>query len=373
MPDDTQQVQDAAQTAARITAPQETVAIAPALFKRGALISIHVRSWTGQVALKPADQVIQGVRNPDEDFFKKGSVMLVPGKELKQFSNRANRFARWLEEISQDFPIPYTRFVSRDDLQMIDSRCKEVRKDFDTLRDEFSNKYPELRRLRLERFNEKHPEFAGRLDGYFPTVAQISGKFGFSWFVYEVRDIEAMTEIERQQQEEFRNHMRSYTCELAQQLREQAVKAALAFKTSLDRAKETVDNRAVQKFRNFLERFEHNNFVDDAKLNELIGRMKTQVFAIDQWNVEDTKSMDAVREHLKEIETLGADEGAAAAVARDFVREQTGVEVEFSLNAEQATGGAEFEREETPQVSPDAGSISAEELVGHGDMERNLG
>jgi len=309
--------------------------IAPALFKNASLLDFQFPQWSGMTTPKDADLEITGVTNVDSDFFKKGTIQLIDKEAMQPFVQLKNRCVHLLDHL-MDAPIGRTKFVNNDDFrERIRPALVKAREEFSQMLEIFcSVTYPQNRQARIDRFNQAHPEWSGRLDDYFPSTQEIREKFDFSWGLVKISDVDALDAVMAEEASEMREKMKSFAVDLAANFRKSAVQAALAFRRGIDRAKNQVDSRAVGAFRDFLGRLDREDFLGDVQMKELLNSMKARVFSVDQWRVDDQSSMEEIRRYLDEVVTLGQNEGDAAAVAVNYIRRVSSEETVGEISME---------------------------------------
>jgi hypothetical protein len=195
---------------------------------------------------------------------------------------------------------------------------EEICPEYQAELDAFVAKMPRIRQERIELFDSLYPDKAGFLADKYPDEAQIREKFRADCFMLNWAPPQ-LEQVAQEQIEQFERQTQDFVQELALDLRKTAVEACLAFKKALSTKSGDVNERAIEKFRNMLDRIERHNILGDDQMVSLIQRIRTNVFSVNNWSTE-TDLKEQIKNHLDEVVQMGEDEGAAAAVASSFVR-----------------------------------------------------
>jgi len=333
---------------------EQTVNISPALFKHGSMILCEIALWSGSATPSDDDLSILGIQNFDKTFFKKGPMTLVSPEALKPFASIKGKAMARIESYGKATPFGKVMLIQHDDFkEHVRPFLQEMKADFFRLVDDFCfNLYSKEREQRINLFNERHPDHAGKLDRYFPAPAAVRKSYNFFWSLFEIKDVAGLDEVFQEEAEELRGKMRNFVYELAGEFRKTATSAALAFRKGIDRAKGKVDARAIDSFKEFLDRIEREDFLGDKDMRAALEDMKTKVFSIKDWTVKDQKSLDEVRQYLDEVVRIGEQEGASSAVATSFLREVS-AETQMEIEVTDQQMGADMERVDLTAPAPD--------------------
>jgi len=269
-----------------------TVNINPHIFKKGKLILVSFSIWPGSV------------KQDAEEF-------------LSPFTNMKNSFVRKLDMETISSPLPQTRMVPLDRMEAVRDLMREVEANFNELTQEKTDAYPAVRDSWIEQFNLKHPESRGALDKHYPTPEEFSSKFGVEHMFFEMSDLNGIDDVINEEREHARQRTIEWTERLAREFRRTTLQACLAFKTGMERAKAKVDERAVKAFKNFLDRYRTNNFMEDQQMDTMLSSMQEQIFKIDNWEVGE--NLDLIFEHLNSVIAIAQQEGEATEIASSFI------------------------------------------------------
>lgn len=343
----------------------EITNIAPAIFRRASLIVVSFGGpWSGQVTVK--EDHLPLIKQESSRFIKKGQLLLLPKENLKKFEALKKATSKHIINFSKPFvdELPQVRLVSNHDIEEIDTFLRGQREEWTEMARTYSNtEYLADKAMRQAELRLTFPLFAEHMEAYYPNAAKIYSDCNMKWLFFQVQDLEAYDAVMTEKKAEFANSMNSFVQNMAQEFRTSAVQAALAFKKGMDRAKATVDGRVVDKFKEWLERIEQNDLLDDVELRHVLDNIKGRVFAVEAWDVKkDAAAFAEIQTYLDEVQRLGEVEGAAANVASAFVRTVSAESVSIEATNEQLVGagaGDRFERvvEVIPPASDDAQTI----------------
>lgn len=317
---------------------ETTKVIAPSLFKAGCLLSITFHGWTGTATLSEPDAEAFG-RQQDGDFFKKNQITLVSKEILKKFDQERGKLDTFMLKYSRDFPIRGARMVPHGNVQLVIDELRKARVAYEAMAEKFINEEfePECQR-RLDMFEQRHPGMRDRFAAYFPNAEALKGKFSVSWIFYEIKDVEALDAIMNEEQANYRGVMSNYLLGLAQEMREKALEAAMAFQKAMQKDSGVVRSTSIQAFVDFIDRFERNDFMNDRELREMLASMRTQVTSVENWSVSDNlQSIDTIRQGLSQLIETAQNEAAASLVTAEFLGISHGdLEIEEDVEVSQA-------------------------------------
>jgi len=286
----------------------------------GILVGSKISSWSGTFTPPReflGDEVSRAIA---EGLSRQGPIVLVPQQELKGFAAIRARVDGYLRRIGHPFPLfNGAFFVMLSDIPEVQRFLREeICPEYQAELDAFIAKMPRIRQERMELFDSLYPEKAGFLADKYPDEQQIREKFRADCFMLNWAPPQ-LEQVAQEQIEEFERQTQDFVQELALDLRKTAVDACLAFKKALSTKSGDVNERAIEKFRNMLDRIERHNILGDNQMVSLIQRIRTNVFSVSNWSTE-TELKEQIKAHLDEVVEMGEDEGAAAAVASNFVR-----------------------------------------------------
>lgn len=295
----------------------EDVDITDSLFKKASLLNVHLGAWSGQKSQSKNDEEAQGAKVV-EKFYKKGQKILIDPALLKPFTAWRDRIRKHLERNASRFYLRGTWLVSHDIVPemrtwLLDTRSK-IMDDVEV----FLAHYDTARTAQIEAFNAEYPEKAGTFDAEYPTVEKLAEKFRLNW-TFGNWNAAKLDEVAAEEREAFRQQSRSYIEDLSKELRTSAAKCCAEFLKGLSTKSGEVNDKAIEKFKNFAARFKANNFLDDKELEAMMTNIETSALNITGWT-SDEITQSEIKKHLQKIVELGADEGAAAGVASQYVR-----------------------------------------------------
>lgn len=295
--------------------------IAPSLFKVGSLLAISFKGpWKGEVTVQEDHlPLIDLAKNP---FMKNGELMLLPEDNLKVFDQIKGRTDRKIKSMTGKFivELPQIRLVNNLDITAVDAYLLEERANYyQAAQDYVTNQFPQDVEKRKAELTERFPRFAPMLSSYYINSSAALDRCQMHHLFFKVEDAVGLEAIMSEQRSGLASTMTSFVADLARNFREAAVEACLAFKKGMDRAGAQVDSRAVGKFKAWLERFEHQDFLGDVSMRQLLDNIKTQVFDVQNWAVDgNQEAIGHIRQYLNQIIEAGGDEGAALGVAERF-------------------------------------------------------
>jgi len=299
--------------------------IPEALFRDNSIVAVEFNCWSGTATVKEGDEDIFGARNFDKNFFKRGSVILCDKERLKAFQNRQERLSSYLDGIGGErFPIISGRVFKNKLLPQVIEAIHECMADIDALRSIFRDTFPAERDRRIREFDERHPDHRGRLSAYYDSLGDVTNKFGVQYAMFKIADLDAHNRILEDEKNALRIHCRNFLEQAAANFRKSVVDAALAFRRGIEKASGpdgsgVVHSRSVSAFKNFLERVENHDLLDDKQMRDMLNGMKTQVFNIQSWDVKgDAEAMDEIKRHLDSIVSVGEAEGEASVIAQNY-------------------------------------------------------
>lgn len=342
------------------------------LFKRASLLSVSLGCWSGERAQDKNDEEAQKA-NVDEKLYKRGQKILVDPKTLKPFSLWRSRIAKHMARNATRFYIPGVWLVSHDVLPqvktwLVDTRAK-IQEDIQT----FLDNYDTNRTAQIALFNETYPEKAGTFDADYPTVDALADKFRLTWVTGNWQ-MSKLSEVAAEEAEEFRIRSRSYLEDLAGQLRITAAEACAEFLKGLSCKSGEVNDKKIQRFKEFTAKFAANNFMNDEELTRLMGNITASTVNISGWT-SDEVTQSRIKEHLASIVELGKDEGAAAEVASAYVRRISFVEQPVERDQDEEPDQGVIRRIAAPQDPQDldeADEFEAERIADEIDFAARM-
>jgi Protein of unknown function (DUF3150) len=293
------------------------VDITTELFQKASLMSIHFGSWSGQRAQNKGDEEAQHA-NVDQKIYKKGQKKLVNPDTLKPFANWRTQVTKYMERHATRFYLRGVWLVSHDVLPEVKEWLVQTRASIMEDAQIFLSNYETHRAEQIALFNATYPEKAGTFDADYPTVADLEKKFRLNW-VTGNWNMAQLDEAAAGEREEFRQKTRDYLEELSKDLRVSAAESCAEFLKALNVKSGEVNDKKIQKMKDFCAKFKSNNFLGDKQLDELMDSISNSTLNITTWTSDEILS-SKIKERLEEIVELGKDEGAAAEVASSYVR-----------------------------------------------------
>lgn len=298
----------------------------------GILVGSKITAWSGSYTPPRELMGEQASRPIAEGLARQGQIVLVPAEELKGFTSIRSRVDAYLHRIGHPFPLfNKAFFVMLDDIPTVERFMREeIVPEYQAELDAFIARLPRIRQERIELFDRLYPENAGFLNDKYPTDEEIREKFTVTSCMLNWAPPQ-LSQVTEQQVAQFERQAQDFVQELALDLRKTAVQACLAFKKALSTKSGEVNERAIQKFRDMLDRIERHNILGDDQMVHLIQRIRSNVFSVNNWSTEN-ELKELIKGHLDEVVQMGEDEGSAAAVVSQFVRRVSSDESDESGN-----------------------------------------
>lgn len=354
-----------------------TTEITSQIFKNATLIAPTIGFWHGRQQQDDDDLKAQGVaeqriealkkseRDDSASTFTRGFKWLVPKAEIDKFVNVRTSLQSYMNQISYDFPLRGVRFVPLVNVDAVLEQLRERQARFYQLRDDFCVRFPALRDTQIEAYLETCKEsfetaakkkvaaeggelqeaIAAEREAYrqhlikcYPSIDVIRSKFNFDWTVFSwaITNIQA---IAQQEGERFRVKMADFLGDCARALRQEVKQAAEGFIEAMQNAKVKVNEKSVDSFRNFLDRFQKLNFMNDFELEQVVKEMRAKFENVDTWNKEDIDIAD-ISATLHRVVEIAQNEGADQDVVAGYIRR---IEVDLEIPAEEiAVDAASF-------------------------------
>ena len=293
--------------------------VAPALFRDNILIVVGFNCWGGTATVRTGDEAIFGAENFDHKYFKKGSIVLIDAVHLEPFEKERSKLVGWLKGVGRPFFVPGMRMYKKSEAEEVFQKVRECRVRFAELAQEFLDKYEEIVEARIRVFDQDHPENTGRLNKYFPALGKLQNSFGVHCVPVSISDVDGLEQVCADEKDSFRTHVRSLVGDMAAEFRQTIVEAATAFKTGITKAAESesgdMNSRTVTAFRNFLNKVEKHDFLNDKQMQEMIRKMRFGMENVQNWNVKEEPSIrELIGTQLDEVITTAQDEASTAAV-----------------------------------------------------------
>lgn len=202
-----------------MTAP--TQGLTEALFQRGALMDLFIGRWTGIKKMQPNDMLL--AEDFDENAIYLGHKKLLPKKAMEKLIEIEGKARTALAARSVDFPIAKARFVTYSSLQSVIDKLMDLKQQWNAEVDSLAKDYPalmeeqlvlldrqaqnfvteELKKCAPEQRENRQKELDGWLStqraknrSFYPTVAELKGKFELSWRMFTISALEGINELD---------------------------------------------------------------------------------------------------------------------------------------------------------------------------------
>jgi hypothetical protein len=302
-----------------MTNQQTTIKLTNEIFTNAVLMSVSLGYWSGEVSQDEADLALQGLGDKAKKVFKPGHKMLVDPKYVKVFAHYRSKINYFLELYSYAFPLRGVRFIPKTNIKLVLDKLDELEEEFSHEAEEFCNR---LETMKTE-MQAEFPELWANLKDHYPSKEDLRKRFYIDRSVF-TWDQAKINEIAAREGERFEKATRDFMEDAMKQFRSATLKAATNFKSALE-TEGKVDNRSLESFKSFVDRFKGLNFFGDQKLDKLIESIKTHLMDEGSW-VDDGKDKDvkAIRQEMSkiadEIARTASEEGEAEATLKGYMR-----------------------------------------------------
>lgn len=274
------------------------------LFKDGILVQVHVRFWSGQRGLTPADLGLDP--NTVSKAFVLGRKYLVDETHIREFRVRDGRARRIVDESGFSFPIGNARFVPRARLDKVLTELEQVRTEFLQLRDNLCNNYEqhqiemipvykeaaaaaflnqedattefsiEGRDEKLAAFTE---QFLDRVATFYPSVEVLRAKFDIEWTVFEVTPPSDKTQYASEKwKKAISEKMDTFVTDTVKALRAETLTVVDRVHAALTGGK--VHGKTLNSLSEFITKFKELNFVGDKTIEEQLSSLQKEVLDV---------------------------------------------------------------------------------------------
>lgn len=298
------------------------------LQKYGILTGVKVKVWSGTFTPKAGEIPDQATVGVVRGISKQGHIVLIENDDLAGFSKVRSKAVSYLKNKCYPFPLFSGAFftVLSDVPEISRFLNEEIIPEFNATMETFFQKYEGLKAERCRLFNEIYPTITGYLDSKFPSESGLRAKFGITHCMVNWASPEK-NQVAQQEIDNFQQQTVNFMNDLALDIRRTALDACLAFKKALSTKSGQVNDGAIEKFKNMLTRIKNHNILQDEKLEDLVNRIQTSVFQVNNWTTEEDLK-GRIKGHLDEVIQLAEAEGEVAAVSSNFIRQISGEELE---------------------------------------------
>jgi hypothetical protein len=263
------------------------------LFQDGKLVQVHVSKWGMCYQLSEKDiKLAPGETLPE--FFRLGKKMLIEDETRNEFARLEHRARNFLKDNSFKFPIADAHFVTRKKIVPVLEQLQKFKEQYDTLTTNFIRDYEQHKTVMLE----KYPDHKELIEPYYPPVAILQTKFGFSVSVFEVAfprkiqqlsmaDIHAQNESVEELKKKYESQMDSqyqsalgemdkFIKEAVAALRGQVVEVfdTIAKKITND---EVITSKNIKSIKKIIEDFDALDFFEDTTVKAKLDAVKALV------------------------------------------------------------------------------------------------
>lgn len=261
------------------------------IFKQGTLINVTIGFWEGRVHQTSKDVEVLNA-DIDNDIYAPGFKWLIPPSHTRPFTRYRSRLTSMMDRMSYRVPgMRGSRFVPKDAYTFIKEFLISERNDFFKQRDVFLEKYPDLIKEQIDKFNARYPDHAGTMDALYPTVRELHGKFSYSWTPYSWAHTE-IAEIAADAKSKLVERSTELIYQSGLQIRKHIIEATESIVNAIKNGKNTVNIRAVNSFTQRLDQLKQLNLFADPEINNIINGAQRSLSSISSWKKEDIDGTD---------------------------------------------------------------------------------
>jgi hypothetical protein len=261
------------------------------IFKHGTLINVTIGFWEGKVHQTSKDVEVLNA-DIDNDIYAPGFKWLIPPVHTRPFTRYRSRLNSVMEKMSYRVPgMRGSRFVPKDAYSYIKDFLGKEKEDFFAQREVFLDKYPELIKEQIDKFNARYPDHTGTMDTLYPRVDQIRDKFSYSWTPYSWSHTD-IQEIAQDAKAKLVERSTELIYQSGIQIRRHIIDATESIVNAIKNGKNTVNIRAVNAFTQRLEQLKHLNLFSDPEINNIINGAERSLTSISSWKKEDVDETD---------------------------------------------------------------------------------
>ena len=261
------------------------------IFKQGTLINVTIGFWEGKVHQTSQDVEVLNA-DIDNDIYAPGFKWLIPPIHTRPFRRYRSRLNSIMDRLSYAVPgMRGSRFVPKNAYETIKGFIESEKKDFFLQRDRFLEKYPDLIKEQIEKFDARYPDHAGTMNTLYPTVRELHSKFSYSWTPYSWSHTE-ISEIAADAKSKLVERSTELIYQSGLQIRRHIIDATESIVSAIKGGKNTVNIKAVNAFTQRLEQLKQLNLFSDPEINNIINGAERSLTSISSWKKEDVDETD---------------------------------------------------------------------------------
>jgi hypothetical protein len=257
------------------------------LFSDGIIIDLGVSYWRGRKALTAKDLGINASDVPE--IFSLGRKRLMPKDVIARFRSVEEKAAYAIETASFDFPIGNLKFLPRANVQSTVTALEQCRTEFLELVELLYKHYDEYR----ERMLHDYPQHRKALEAHYPAVKQLKRCFKFEWDLFEIalpsgngnlkqvktsaekldKESKAKIVAEERYHQQIRAKVDGFLEGVVGELRQKTTDLCGHVAKKIAKG-ELVTEATVRSLRDWIDKFEHMNFVGDQTVSQQLASLK---------------------------------------------------------------------------------------------------
>jgi|SRR6267154_403955 len=286
--------------------PDERNELTAALFRRGALMDLHIGRWTAMKKMQPNDLLMGEV---DLNTIYLGHKKLLPKKATEKLVEIEGKARTALASKSLEFPLAGARFVTYGTIPDVVDRLRQLKVDWNREIDSLVVDYPTLRETQLalletqaQRFiQEELRKFGavstadawqnrkGELDewlkkqrasnlSFYPRdVEELRKKFSFGWRMFQVSSLDGVDDLDveevRAAQDQLRADLQGWVRSAAASMHQALGEAAANARSMLEKNGKLTP-RNLQPLFNAFENFLKVDFTGQSTFRATIDTIK---------------------------------------------------------------------------------------------------
>lgn len=279
-----------------------------ALFKRGALMDLHIGRWSAMKKMQPTDMLMGEV---DLNTLYLGHKKLLPKKATEKLIEIEGKARTALSSKSLEFPLAGARFVTYGTIPDVVDRLRELKEDWNREIETLVTQYPALRETQLALLEAQAQKFIHEelrkfgvvstedayksrkeeLDGwlvkqrtsnlsFYPQdVEELRKKFSFGWRMFQVSSLDGVDDLDvdevRAAQDQLRADLQGWVRSAAASMHQALGEAAANARGMLEKNGKLTP-RNLQPLFNAFENFLMVDFTGQSTFRQTIDTIKKQ-------------------------------------------------------------------------------------------------
>lgn len=262
------------------------------VLQKGVLVLLKTSVWTGRVKMPSKVLADEGV-NPD---FVRAYKYLIDPDCMKDIVVARNKARDWLYNHSLPFPIKGVVLIPISLVPGAEEKLGEFKRQFQEAVMAFTSEY--------NAFIESAQRELGPLYNPSEYPRNIHAKFNFGWGYFTLATPDHLSAVDpalvEREQRNFQNMIQEFQENAINALREKFLEMISNISDRLKTGKKW-HKSSVEKFKEFLENFQHLNIADDQQLAEAVEKSKSLLKGIPVDELRSRVVAEVVGEKLEEV------------------------------------------------------------------------